>query len=91
MSYKKRDKNKSILKKDTLKMSNPQNFDDVVDNIFAQTMASVVEMETYPRSRNADKETDDTQVYYSPRSKKRYEQDPYTVAQHMEDRTVFRH
>ena len=48
MSDKKRDKNKSILKKDTLKMKNPQNFDDVVDNIFAQTMASVVEMETYP-------------------------------------------
>ena len=91
MSDKKRDKNKSILKKDTLKMKNPQNFDDVVDNIFAQTMASVVEMETYHRGRNSEDETDDTQVYYSPRSKERHEQDPYTVAQHMEDRTVFRH
>lgn len=90
MPNKKREKTDSILKKDTAKMKHPKTFDDVVDNIFAQTMASVVEMETYPRGKNSE-DNDDTQVYYSPRSKKRHEQDPYTVAQHMEDRTVFRH
>lgn len=90
MSAKKKNKDKSIFRKEVIKMKDPETFEDVVDNIMAQTMASVVEMETYPRGREPEKE-DDTQVYYLPKSKKRHEQDPYTVAQHMEDRTVFRY
>ncbi|MBE6886950.1 MAG: hypothetical protein E7484_00860 [Ruminococcaceae bacterium] len=91
MADKKREKKGTLLQKELLKMKHPQNFDDVVDNIIAQTLESIVEAETYPRGKNYHPENDGTQIYHSQRDRERYEQDPYTVAQHMADRTRFRH
>lgn len=70
-----------------------ETFDESLDRIMQETLSSVIEAETYPRSRgnNNTEEEDDTQVYYCQRKTERYEQDPYTVAQHMVDRTQFRH
>ena len=66
-----------------------------LEHIRQETLASVVEREIYPRGRTSDEEDDDTQIYYTEREhyKKtgRYEQPPDMVAQHMEDRTQFRH
>ncbi len=71
----------------------PQTFDDSLDQIMEETLAAVIEAETYPsgRGNNNTDEEDDTQVYFCQRKTERYEQDPYTVAQHMLDRTQFRH
>lgn len=71
----------------------PQTFDDTLDRIMEETISAVVEAETYPRGKgnNNTDEEDDTQVYFCQRNTERYEQDPYTVAQHMLDRTQFRH
>ena len=71
-------------------------FDDQLENIRQETLSSVVEREIYPRGRNYTAKTeDDTQVYYTERERYkktgRYEQSPDVVAQHMEDRTQFRH
>ena len=71
----------------------PPTYDIPLDNIMRETLESVIKAEAYPFERNeedADGE-DDTQVYYCQRKTERYEQDPYTVAQHMQDRTQFRH
>lgn len=71
----------------------PQTFDESLDRIMEETLAAVIEAETYPQGRgnNNTDEEDDTQVYFCQRKTERYEQDPYTVAQHMQDRTQFRH
>lgn len=71
-------------------------FDDQLEHIRQETLSSVVEREIYPMGRAYMEETeDDTQIYYTEREhyKKtgRYEQSPDVVAQHMQDRTQFRH
>ena len=75
---------------------NFETFDDQLEHIRQETLASVVEREIYPNGRATNEEIeDDTQIYYTEREhyKKtgRYEQSPDIVAQHMEDRTQFRH
>ncbi|MBR5252065.1 MAG: hypothetical protein IKV52_04515 [Oscillospiraceae bacterium] len=71
----------------------PQTDDVILDRVMQETLESVVKAECYPQDKNLtdpDGE-DDTQIYYCQRNTERYEQDPYTVAQHMQDRTQFRH
>ena len=67
--------------------------DKLLDDVMRETLESVIKAECYPREYNSnyDDEEDDTQIYRSRRTSERYEQDPYTVAQHMQDRTQFRH
>lgn len=95
MSERKRNKKAGKLPRETVYSQVPQTFDESLDRIMQETLAAVVEKETYPRGRNEEEEEDDTQIYYTSMEKYkkdgRYEQDPYTVAQHMEDRTQFRH
>ena len=97
MADKKRNKKVGKLPRGTVYSQVPKTSDEYLDRIMQETLAAVVEKETYPRGRDEDSvsEEDDTQIYYTPMEKYkkdgRYEQDPYTVAQHMEDRTQFRH
>ena len=95
MLERKRNKKAGKLPRETVYSQVPQTFDESLDRIMQETLAAVVEKETYPRGRNEEEEEDDTQIYYTSMEKYkkdgRYEQDPYTVAQHMEDRTQFRH
>ncbi len=88
MADKKRNKKPDKTKKDNLK--GITTFDDELNILMSQTIASVVQNETFPRQNNEQSE-DGTRIYHSPKSKKRYEEDPYTVAQNMVDRTQFRH
>lgn len=69
----------------------PQTFDDEVDRITRQTLDSVIRAETYPKGESWEEDDEDVQIYHSRRESERYEEDPYTVAQHMKDRTQFRH
>ena len=70
----------------------PQTFDDELERIKQETLSAVVEREVYPRGKDND---DDTQIYYTSMEKYkkdgRYQQDPETVAQNMQDRSQFRH
>ena len=72
-----------------------ETFDDTLEQIKQETLSAVVEKEVYPRGRNAEEDEDDTQIYYTPMDKYkktgRYEHSPDIVAQHMQDRTQFRH
>lgn len=90
MADKKRNKKTDKEKRDNLR--GIQTFDDELDVLMSQTISSVVQAETFPRGHANNQGSDDgTQIYHSSKSKKRYEQDPYTVAQNMVDRTQFRH
>ena len=97
MADKKRNKKVGKLPRETVYSQVPKTPDEYLDRIMQETLAAVVEKETFPRGRDsaAVEEEDDTQIYYTSMEKYkkdgRYEQDPYTVAQHMEDRTQFRH
>lgn len=96
MADKKRDKNKSKNMGKTACTRKDATFEDTLERIKQETLSAVVEREVYPRGKGdySGKE-DDTQIYYTSMEKYRktgrYEQDPDTVAQHMEDRTQFRH
>lgn len=96
MADKKRDKKKSKNMGKTACTRKDATFDDTLERIKQETLSAVVEREVYPRgNRDESENDDDTQVYYTAmeryRKTGRYEQDPATVAQHMEDRTQFRH
>ena len=91
MAEKKNRKKKYLLAHETKNMAGVKNFDETLDIIMEQTLDSLVENEVYPRGRNNNKKSDGTKIYKSPQKGNRYQQDPYTVAQHMVDRTQFRH
>lgn len=90
MADKKRNKKKNVYSTEATGRKPPETFDDILDIVKEQTFKSITENEIFPRGRNTE-DDDDTQIYYSHSSKIRYEQDPGTVAQHMQDRTQFRH
>ena len=97
MADKKRNRRIGKFVKEAAFSQVPETFDESLDRIMQETLAAVVEKEVYPMADKeaADEGFDDTQIYYTSQEKYRktgrYEQDPYTVAQHMEDRTQFRH
>lgn len=95
MADKKRNKNNRNIHKTQAYPRRFETFDDTLEHIKQETLSAVVEREVYPRGRDADEEEDDTQIYYTSmdRYKKtgRYEHSPDVVAQHMQDRTQFRH
>ena len=91
MSEKGKNKRKYMLAHETKHMAGVENFDETLDIIMEQTLNSLTENEVYPRGRNNNKNSDGTKIYKTPSKGKRYEQDAYTVAQHMVDRTQFRH
>ena len=96
MADKKRDKNKSKNMGKTACARKDSTFDDTLERIKQETLSAVVEREVYPRGKgDCSGKEDDTQIYYTSMEKYRktgrYEQDLETVAQHMEDRTQFRH
>ena len=96
MADKKRTKKEKHLGAKALYSRDFETFDDQLEHIRQETLASVVEREIYPNGRATNEEIeDDTQIYYTEREhcKKtgRYEQSPDMVAQHMQDRTQFRH
>lgn len=94
MADKKRNRKNSNLNRISTYSPQFETFDDTLVHIKEETLSAVVEKEIYPRGIDADDE-DDTQIYYTPmeRYKKtgRYQHSPDTVAQHMQDRTQFRH
>lgn len=90
MADKKRNKKLESEKRNNL--NDIRTFDDELDMLMSQTISSVVKAETFPQGyKNNQKSEDWTKIYHSPKSQKRYEQDPYTVAQNMVDRTQFRY
>ncbi len=97
MADKKRNRKIGKFAKEAAFSQVPETFDESLDRIMQETLAAVVEKETFPRGEKASRQEDEdvTQVYFTPMEKYkktgRYEHDPYTVAQHMEDRTQFRH
>lgn len=95
MSDKKRNRKKKIdsFAKFVARTQVPQTDDVFLDRVMEETFESVVKAECYPQDGNSSDPDgeDDTQIYYCQRKTERYEQDPYTVAQHMQDRTQFRH
>ncbi len=98
MSDKKRNKDKKISDSKKIYSKHIETFDDTLENIMQETLSAVTMNEVYPRGyagENIYDEEDDTQIYYTERERYRktgrYEQSPDTVAQHMEDRTQFRH
>lgn len=94
MADKKRENKRAKNMGKTVCARKDSTFDDTLERIKQETLSAVVEREVYPRGNNSKSE-DDTQIYYTSMEKYRktgrYEQDPDTVAQHMEDRTQFRH
>lgn len=94
MSDKKRNGKKHRMGDKSTLSHSPQTFDDQLEQIKQQTLSAVVEREIYPRGDNR-KSADDTKIYYTAKQRYdktgRYEESPDTVAQHMEDRTQFRH
>lgn len=95
MADKKRNKNIKTYSNKKIYSQPPETFDDSLEDIRKETLAAVVENETFPRGRNSDGNDEDVHIYYAARDRYkktgRYEQSPDTVAQHMEDRTQFRH
>lgn len=97
MADKKRSKKDNHIGKRAIYSQHYETFDDTLERIMQETISSVVERETYPRGNVADDDLDeeDTHIYYTARDRYnktgRYEQSPDTVAQHMVDRTQFRH
>lgn len=95
MADKKRSKKNNQFGKVNTGSKRFETFDDTLEHIRQETLSAVVEKEIYPRGRSFEDEEEDTQIYYTPmdRYKKtgRYEQSPDIVAQHMQDRTQFRH
>ena len=97
MADKKRNKKEKNTGKKAIYSQHYETFDDTLERIMQETISSVVERETYPRGsvQDEDAEDDDTHIYYTARDRYqktgRYEQSPETVAQHMVDRTQFRH
>ena len=93
MADKKRSKKRKVDKfaREVAFSQVPDTYDDSLDRIQRETLAAVVKAECFPRGRDGEDDIDDTKVYYTRSSTERYEQDPYTVAQHMADRTQFRH
>ncbi len=90
MADKKRNKKLESEKRNNL--NDIRTFDDELDILMSQTISSVVKAETFPQGYKNNQNSEDwTKIYHSPKSKKRYEQDPYTVAQNMVDRTQFRY
>ena len=67
------------MKKHRDKKDKIETFDDMLNKIMEDTLSCVQESD------------DDTKIYHSRKTQHRYEQDAYTVAQNMVDRTEFRH
>lgn len=95
MADKKRGRKTKKLSNSSTASLAQETYDESLERIMQETISAVVEKEIYPQGRKQDTAEDDTQIYYTPmeRYKKtgRYSEDPYTVAQHMQDRTQFRH
>ncbi|MBE6894562.1 MAG: hypothetical protein E7483_03025 [Ruminococcaceae bacterium] len=95
MADKKRNKNQKHHSSKKLCLKPMESYDGLLEHIKQETLAAVVENETYPRAKNETETEDDTHIYYTARERYkktgRYEQSPDTVAQHMQDRTQFRH
>ena len=87
MADKKRnDKNKKTVRDNLKKV---QTFDDTLNMIMAQTIACNLEGDgLFGENVNAE---DGTKVYRKDKKNKRVQQDAYTVAQNMVDRTQFRY
>ncbi|MEG3030226.1 MAG: hypothetical protein RR827_07490 [Oscillospiraceae bacterium] len=95
MPDKKRDKKANMQKNAHSRMRQPQTFSDNLNMQMEQTIAAVVQAETYPRGQEEnstqEQSDEDEEEYNMPRDGKRYTQDAYTVAQNYIDRVEFRH
>ncbi|MEG2082440.1 MAG: hypothetical protein RR011_04345 [Oscillospiraceae bacterium] len=94
MPDKKRDRKTDMLKKEHSRMRQPQTFSDNLNMQMEQTIAAVVQAETYPQGMpKAQDEPEDEEPPEYPRNGigKRYTQSAYTVAQNYIDRVGFRH